>query len=230
MTNFQVQASTLRSRWLTPERALFFVPVLTSFGLAVAMLALAIVPLWRLASERQRVVQDLSKKSLELPQLERDLQVQQSLKLQLEGQENRLIQMLVGAKSLDTFLAGLNLLSVKNRVGVVTTEPGKVETWVSPLEGVDNEKDEPDDLLLEGLEKRSALIKVQGTFRNVQGFLQDLESLEVFVIPSDLAMGAIRLSVPGSINEEAIETELELQLSAYGRAVPLTINDIDVTK
>ena len=43
-----------------------------------------------------------------------------------------------------------------------------------------------DPLLQEGLMKRSASIAVKGPFNQVMAFLQDLESLEVFVITSDL--------------------------------------------
>ena len=69
---------------------------------------------------------------------------------------------------------------------------------------------------------------VQGGFRDVQGFLQDLESLEVFVIASDLAMEAIRPLSDETGKEALVQTKLELQLSAYGRAVAPISNDIDV--
>ena len=80
----------------------------------------------------------------------------------------------------------------------------------------------------EGLEKRSALITVEGGFRSVQGFLQDLESLEVFVITSDLMMEAIRSPAEVSGKEKFDKTKLELQLSAYGRAVSPVNNDLDL--
>jgi len=236
MTNFQGQASSSRLHWLTPERALFFVPVLACVGVSFALLPFTVVPMWSLVRERKAVVQDLSKKSFDLPQLELNLQTQQVLKLQLEDQEDRLIQMLAGTKDLDTFLAGLNQLALQHQVTVVTTEPGAIEVWSPPLEGGDvvdgglqpdgDLSASGDDLLQEGLEKRSALIQVQGAFRNVQGFLQDLESLEVFVIASELTMEAIRFSAGESVNEGSVEAKLELQLSAYGRAVAPASNEI----
>ena len=238
MTNFQGQSSSSRLHWLTPERALFFIPVLTSVGVAVALLSLVVLPMLRMVRERQAVVKDLSNKVLELPELVRDLQKQQAQKLQFEEQEKRLFKMLAGTKDLDTFLAGFNLLAVKHQVTVATTEPGAIESWVPPLDGESMEDDDMDfdgnlpnsndSLLQEGLEKRSALIVVQGPFRNVQAFLQDLESLEVFVIASDLSMEAIRQSANETGNEALVQTKLELQLSAYGRVVTPIINDIDV--
>ena len=238
MTNFRGQASPSRLQWLTPERALFFIPVLTSVGVAVALLYLAVLPMFRMVRERQVVVKDLTNKGLELPQLERDLQQQQALNSQLEDQEIRLFKMLAGTKDLGTFLAGLNSLAVKHQVTVATTEPGEIKSWLPPLEDKDvmdsdldyddNFSDLNDELLLEGLEKRSALIVVQGGFLDVQGFLQDLESLEVFVIASDLAMEAIRSSSDETGKEALVQTQLELLLTAYGRAVAPISNDIDV--
>ena len=79
MTNFQGQASPNRLHWLTPERALFFIPVLTSVGAAAALLYLAALPMFRMVRDRQVIVKDLTNKGLEMPQLERDLQQQQAL-------------------------------------------------------------------------------------------------------------------------------------------------------
>ena len=219
MTNFQQKRSSSRLHWLTPERALFFVPVLTSFAVAMVLLALAAVPLWRFVRARQVLVEDLSIKAFELPQLEIDLLRQQSLKSQLEDQEDRLFKMLAGTKDLNTFLTGLNLLASRHHVSVTSTEPGEVETWSPPLDPKDDASVLVDPLQ-EGLEKRSALISCKA-FRNIQGFIQDLERLEVFVISSDLTMAAIRLSG----KEELIQTKLELQLSAYGRVAELSASD-----
>ena len=152
--------------------------------------------------------------------------------MQLEDQGNRLIKMLVGTNDLDTFLAGLNLLSVTNQVSVVLTQPGEIEAWLPPVEPENGmeaglassslaEEVSPsgDALLQEGIEKRSASISVEGTFDQVQGFLRDLEGLEVFVIANDLAMESVRVSGQGSSNEAATKIKMKLRLSAYGRAV-----------
>ena len=245
MTNFQAQRSPSRLSWLTPERALLFVPVLTSVGVAIILLVVALVPIWRFMRERQVVVEDLSLKSLALPQLERDLLEQQTLELQLEDQGTRLINMLAGTKDLDTFLAGLNLLAVTHQVSVASTQPGDIEVWIPPVEPDDgmeadfgasssaedvSSSSSGDALLQEGLEKRSASITVEGGFDQVLAFLRDLESLEVFVIASDLAMEALRASGQDARDDAAIKTKLELQLSAYGRAVEPVDDNSEVTE
>ena len=236
MTNFQGKQSTSRLRWLTPEQALLFIPVLSGVALGVALFGIAAVPIWRVVRERQDVVESLSVKSLALPQLERDLLEQQTLLFQLQSQENRLIEMLAGTKDLNTFLAGLNRLAVKHQVAVVTTAPGEIESWTPPVvpeDGIEadlegGEDGSSDTLLQEGLEKRTASITIEGAFDRVLGFLQDLESLEVFVIPSDLAMEAIRNTEEESDVTKTTTTKLKLNLSAYGRAVQSFKSDMNL--
>ena len=68
-----------------------------------------------------------------------------------------------------------------------------------------------DPLLMQGLEKRSARIQVEGPFVQVLAFLQSLESLEVFVVTDDLSVVAERAS-----EDEAMKVRLGLTLVAYG--------------
>ena len=50
------------------------------------------------------------------------------------------------------------------------------------------------------------------------------------MIASDLAMEAIRASGQDASDDAAIKTKLELQLSAYGRAVEPVGDNTDVTE
>ena len=229
MTNFQPQKSAAPLRWLTPERALFVLPVLVSLALATAIVVLLVDPMWRSFRDRQEVVEALTIKSLALPQLQKDLKVKEQVRLRLQEQESRLLSLLAGTNDLDTFLAELNQLAVRHQVTVTTTEPGEIEAFVAVPEDqasadLDPQLQEVDDsvttdvLLQEGLERRSASLTVQGEFKNVLAFLQDLESLQIFVITSDLDIKAIRSSGTAAGSAEKLLTSLKLQLSAYGRA------------
>ena len=68
-----------------------------------------------------------------------------------------------------------------------------------------------DPLLMQGLEKRSARIQVEGPFVHVLDFLRSLENLQVFVITDDLSVVAARAS-----KDEGIKVRLGLTLLAYG--------------
>ena len=227
MTNFQSGKTAEPLNWLTPERALFFLPLTAFVGVAAAMISLAFIPMWRSMQDRQEVVDDLLIKTTALPELQKDLIKQQRVRFDLQMQEERLLNVVAGTKDLDTLLGELNQMAVRHQVVVVTTEPGEIETWTPALDDQEASENDtgalsadesvPSDALLqEGLEKRMASLKISGEFIQVLAFLQDLESLEVFVITSGLNIEAKTSS--SIAKARLLDTELELQISAYGRA------------
>ena len=233
MTNFQSDKSAKSLTWLSPERALFFLPLLASVGIAVAVILVALLPMWRLMQERQEVVDDLLIKTAALPELQKDLFEQQSVRSELKAQETRLLNVISGTKDLDTLLGELNQMAIRRQVVVATTEPGEIETWIPGLDEQGASGSETpelsaasDALLQEGLEKRMSSLTIRGEFRQVLAFLQDLESLEVFVITSGLNVEAKKSSSRG--DAQLLDTQLELQLTAYGRS-PQRENDADMT-
>ena len=84
-----------------------------------------------------------------------------------------------------------------------------------PAAGADEDVGVGDPLLMKGLEKRSARIVVEGAFVQVLGFLQSLESLEVFVVTEELSV----VASPGSENQSN-NVRLGLTLLAYGVVNP----------
>ena len=96
-----------------------------------------------------------------------------------------------------------------------STDPGTVERATAPAAlAAPDAPDAPaagDPLLMQGLEKRSARIQVEGAFVQVLDFLRSLENLQVFVITDDLSLVAARAS-----KDEAIKVRLGLTLLAYG--------------
>ncbi|MDB4653861.1 hypothetical protein OAE35_03065, partial [Synechococcus sp. AH-551-E02] len=129
---------------------------------------------------------------------------------------------------LNTFLSELNNLANANRLKITTTEPGEVERFIPPIPasedsappaagGEDPSTPSSDALLNKGLEKRSAVITVQGGFMQVYGFLRALERLQVFVIISEME---IKAEAQRQNDEDAVdlpEITMSLKLTAYGR-------------
>ena len=124
--------------------------------------------------------------------------------------QQRLLALLAGTSQLETFLAQLNDLATKHQVVVTSTDPGAVERAPAPAAPAKPPAD-GDPLLIQGLEKRSARIQVEGPFVQVLDFLRSLEKLEVFVVTDDLSVGA----APAS-EDEAMQVRLRLTLLAYG--------------
>ena len=210
MTNFQAETNRPTAAWLTPERAVVVVPILAGLALAATLASAVITPQIVQLRERRSVVDLLEQKSNALPELVEALAQRRLEQAEVMAQQQRLLALIAGTAQLETFLAQLNDLANKHQVVVSSTDPGAVErapapvaATVAPAAG--------DPLLMQGLEKRSARIQVEGAFVQVLDFLRSLENLQVFVITDDLSVVAARAS-----KDEAIKVRLGLTLLAYG--------------
>ena len=217
MTNFQAEINRPNFAWLTPERAVVVVPILAGLALAATLASAVITPQIVQLRERRAVVDVLEQKSAALPGLEQALAQRRQEQAEVMAQQQRLLALIAGTTELETFLAQLNDLADKHQVVVSSTEPGAVETAPVPL-ATTAAADDPsvgDPLLMQGLEKRSARIQVEGPFVQVLDFLRSLENLEVFVITDDLSV----VAAPSS-KDEAMKVRLGLSLLAYGAVNP----------
>ena len=226
MTNFSGVTRKGLWSWLTPERAVLVVPVLAGLGLSLLVISAGVTPLSLRVREQEEVVKDLRYKSEMLPLLRQQLAELRSKQLARQQQLDRLLALVAGTSALNTFLTELDTLAAAHRVAITTTEPGPIERFIKPVvqagqaappaaggSGVAVSSHDP--LLEEGLEKRSARLTVQGPFTQVLDFLRSLESLQVFVIISEMNAQAQTASVGETI--VVPEVSLSLKLTAYGR-------------
>lgn len=221
MTNFQAETKRSTATWLTPERAVVVVPILAGLALAAALATAVITPQVVQLRERRSVVDVMEQKSDDLPGLAQTLAQRRLEQAEVMAQQRRLLALIAGTVELETFLAQLNDLADKNQVVVTSTDPGMVERAPVPSVPTDSPATAGagDPFLMQGLEKRSARIQVQGAFVQVLGFLRSLENLEVFVVTDDLSV------VASSVSEnESIKVRLGLTLVAYGAANSVSVD------
>ena len=221
MTNFQAETNRPTAAWLTPERAVVVVPILAGLALAATLASAVITPQLVQLRERRSVVDVLEQKSNALPELVEALAQRRLEQAEVMAQQQRLLALIAGTAQLETFLAQLNDLANKHQVVVSSTKPGAIEKAPVPLAPTEApaaaaaagavDPAVVDPLLMQGLEKRSARIQVEGPFVQALDFLRSLEKLEVFVITDDLSVVAARAS-----KDEAIKVRLGLTLLAYG--------------
>ena len=217
MTNFQLKANRPVEAWLTPERAVVVVPILAGLVLAGTLATAVIRPQLSRLHERRSVVEVMEQKSEALPGLVQALAQRRVDQAEAMAQQQQLLGLIAGTSDLETFLAELNDLADEHQVVVFSTEPGAIERASVPIAPTDApvagnaDLVVSDPLLMQGLEKRSARIQVEGSFVDVLNFLRSLEKLEVFVVTKDLSvMGA------GSAEDEAMKVRLGLTVLAYG--------------
>jgi len=210
VTNFQAETNRPIAAWLTPERSVVVVPILAGLALAATLASVVITPQLVQLRERRSVVDVLEQKSNALPGLVKTLARRRLEQAEVMTQQQRLLALIAGTAQLETFLAQLNDLADMHQVVVTSTDPGDVERAPVPVSAADASV-AGDPLLMQGLEKRSARIQVEGPFVLVLDFLRSLEKLEVFVVTDDLTVVAVRSS-----GDEALTVRLGLTLLAYG--------------
>jgi len=218
VTNFQAETNRPTAVWLTPERAVVVVPILAGLALAATLASAVITPQLVQLRERRSVVDVLEQKSNALPELVEALAQRRLEQAEVMAQQQRLLALIAGTTQLETFLAQLNELAKKHQVVVTSTDPGAVERALAPVAATDAPA-AGDPLLMQGLEKRSTRIQVEGAFVQVLDFLRSLENLQVFVITDDLSLVAARAS-----KDEAIQVRLGLTLLAYGAQISAAEN------
>jgi hypothetical protein len=197
-------------------------------------LLLGLSPLLLQVQKRSDVVVDLERKSRDLPLLRRQLDALLQRQARTWAQQEQLLELVAGTGALNTWLAQLNRLAVREGVAIQLLEPQAIELYVPPPPppaGGATAAPAPaaagtpppasaDPLLAPSLEKRSAVITVQGPFPKLVAFLQHLELLHMIVIASEMELELVpQQSQPtGAVAAPpAVPVKLKLKLSAYGR-------------
>ena len=202
----------------SPERILVVLPALMGAGVAALLLTAGATPLMVQLQQEQAVVKEMRFKRNELPQMSLQLEQQLDQLADLERQQELLVDLGAGRRQLRTVLAALNTLTEVHNVQITALELKPVVAYKPPLPPPQPEKgEEPppapppgDPLLRPGLEKRSALISLEGAFPDLLLVLRRIEQLQVIVITDDL-----KLLNNGTENSP---TQLSLSVSAYGRS------------
>ena len=201
----------------SPERILVVLPALMGAGVAALLLTAGATPLMVQRQQEQEVVMEMRVKRNELPLVSIQLEQQLEKLVDAERQQERLVDLVAGRRQLRTVLAALNTITEEHNVRITALELKPLVSYKPPPPPKPEKGEEPppapppgDPLLRPGLEKRSALISLEGSFPDLLLVLRQLEQLQVIVITDDLSL--LNNGSEGSL------TQLSLSLSAYGRS------------
>ena len=158
-------------------------------------------------------------KQLGLPALQARLRALERELRQKQEQQARLVAVVAGPNQLKTFLATVNDLTVESGIQIGAVESKPVVRYVAPPQLQPNATQSAvatppappsDPFLRPGMERRSVVISLKGTFQALLVFLRELEALEVITITDELTL----------LNTGQAEelTQLTLSVSAYGRS------------
>ena len=218
MTNFQTTSSS-RTRLITPERAVFILPISAGAVLSLLLALFALPPLVIQLNERRTRVAEMERKRDEIPLLRRQLELLLQSRDKLQVQQNGLLNLVAGREALKTWLTTLNRLAATLGVSIIQIEPQPVEVYVPPTSPQDGSslpqsvQTASDPLLASSVEKYSAIVTLKAPYQDLVALLRQTELLQVIVVASDLEMQ----SAPQPTMANRVETTLKLRFSAYGR-------------
>jgi len=193
MTNFSSQRN--RKNFLTPEKAVFFIPVLAGIAVSSILLPLIFFPSAKFIREQKADIQLLNDKVAFIPEYKLKLAEIESIFRDINNQNNRLIDLLAGKKDLTTVLSKLNTIASNQDVKIIEVKPkDKMSTLLTINESkeIDNSsaKSTPtqDKLLVKSIEKYPIDLKVVGNYIDILNFIRDLELLQTIVLSSNLKL------------------------------------------
>ena len=217
-------SNRLTTSRLTRGRLLVGLPVGLGALVSVAVLLVAVRPLFQRLQGLQERRDTLLSLQRSAPMLERQLsQAEAELRI-AEEQQSLLVGLMAGRDEVQTFLALLNQQAMASGVQIQRYEPIKTPPVTEENSRRNNRrskaKQEPeqpkDPLQALGYQKSSIALGVSGPFEGVQTFLQRVEALELLVESSELELKAVvDQDEDDLVQPAAIGTQLTLKLSFY---------------
>ncbi|ABX08748.1 hypothetical protein [Prochlorococcus marinus] len=224
------------NRILTPERASFYIPIITSASLSIILLFSLVVPFTVNMNKTYYELKEYKRKKLEYSKLENQYAIINSKYNQLSSTKNQIITLLAGENSLDTLLAKINTICSNNFVQIVSLKPGKIERYVAPVPTPESKKSKRrksrrkkksntkkvlstklDPFLSEGIEKYSADLVLSASFNNILEFIRDLENMENIILTKDLSFTSDSVSS----DDDTSLLNIQFKIIAYGKQLRL---------
>ena len=215
MTNFYPDKIS-RKRFVTPENAVLFIPVISSLLLSLTVALTFIIPQFIKISDKKSTIKFLNEKVSLIPLYKQKSKEVKKIKTNALKQQGRLLNLVAGEKELKTVLNKINEIAIEEKISIMEVEPifdikqtqrsgGKV------LQIKDN-------LLQPSVEKYSTNLIVNGNFQSILNLLRKIEMLETFIITDDMEIDSKNNS-----NQDT-KIRMKIKLSAYGKKDIAVIN------
>ena len=227
MTNLSAALPTWKRRF-SRERVLVGAPVVAAVVVVAGLLLLDGWPRLGRLQEQQERLEELRLKQASLPGLRRQLAKQEIRAQEVAQQQALLVDLIAGRERIQTFLAQVG--RVADATGVVielyepsappAPAPSPANSRSRSRSNRSNQKAAPKDPLTGlGYVKTGVLLQAKGPYEALQAFLRRMESLQLLVQPSDLALKALAAKGDAKAPDalEKPSTQLKLRLSFFDR-------------
>ena len=209
MTNLNPAA---RRQFIRRDHLLVGMPAVAGALISMAVLVLMVQPARQRVGELETRVGDLQSLQRRLPNLAGELEGASRSLRRAQLHQGLLVDLIAGRDRIRTFLALLNREATASGVAIQLYEPMASEAAAPPpraqnAQGETTAKPSADPLLDLGYTKTSIALRVLGPYDGLLRFLQRMETLQVLVESSDLALES----------RDDGEISLGLRLSFYDR-------------
>lgn len=181
---------------ITPERASVLFPTIISSFISFIIISAFVIPKYISSNKVYFEYQEFIRKKNELASLKlQAIEISKKLEV-LNYEKAKIISLISGRLSLDTFLASLGAIANNNNIELISLVPKSIIKYVKTEKNtidskIDLDKElniEKDPLLVEGLEKNIINISFKSSYQNFLDFLREIEFQENVILIRDIKL------------------------------------------
>ena len=208
----------------SPESIITMIPIVISSGIAILLIIFYLIPQYVKSNKVNLELNALIKKKNDLDDLKSQYKVINRKFAKLNNEKALIIKTISGTSNLDTLVAKLGELGIKNGIEFDSIVPKKVVNFVDNSSTKKKNKKNNlanlniDPLLVEGIKKYLVDFSFKTNFINLLSFLRDLEFQENVILLDDinLELAAQDIKISNIDNYQEM-LEVKLKVTFYGK-------------
>ena len=198
-------------RKITPERAIFSIPILFSILITIMLAFLVNKPIFQGTYEKQNNIKIMNDKIKKIPEIKLNLRkVTSKLNIEKQKQDN-LLSITIGTKSFNTFLYQLGEIAQNNNIQIIKLKPEEIDKTRKVINNqTTNPNNNEDPFMITSAVKQFINIEIIGNYVDVINFIKESETLENLIIYRDFDFNSKNV-------KKLIKTNLKINLIVYGK-------------
>ncbi len=198
-------------RKITPERAIFSIPILFSILITIILAFLVNKPIFQGTYEKQNNIKIMNDKIKKIPEIKLNLRkVTSKLNIEKQKQDN-LLSITIGTNSFDTFLYQFGEIAQNNNIQIIKLKPEEIDKTSKEINNqTTNPNNNEDPFMITSAVKQFINIEIIGNYVDVINFIKESEKLENLIIYRDFDFNSKNV-------KKLIKTNLKINLIVYGK-------------
>ncbi len=208
--------------FITPEKAASFIPIFISTGVSILIITFFVIPKYVISTKVNLDLNGLLKKKNDLDNLKSQYKIINEKFEKLNLEKTKIIELVTGKTNLDTLLAKLGEIAIRNNIEFESIVPVKLMNYVENTKEKNSVKTNKDDLtitdplLVKGSKKYLIDLTFKTEFINLLSFLREIEFQESVILINDINLKLLN-SNNGELSNPTEKIEVKLSTTFYGR-------------